>query len=544
MKCSSFAMSRRAFLAGMAASAIAPRLSRAATGAPPNLIVILADDMGFSDIGCYGSEIATPNIDALAANGLRFTRCYNTARCCPTRACLLTGLYPHQTGIGHMTSEGEHHFDYGVPGYRGVLNRNCVTLGEALGAAGYRTVMTGKWHVGTARGGWPLDRGFDRYFGIVRGACNYFHPDPDKLLVEDDTAVTELGEDFYTTDAFTTHAIDFVRDTPEDTPFFLYLAYNAPHWPLNAWPEDIDRYRERYAGGWDALREERFARQRAMGLLDERWPLTPRDESVPAWESLPEARREELALRMAIYAAQVDRLDQNVGRLVAALKASGKWDNTVILFLSDNGGCAEGGNWGAGPAEELETKEGYWLSYGRGWANASNTPFRRYKHWVHEGGISTPLVAHWPGGIPETLHGSFVRQPVHVVDLMPTLLELAGGAYPETFGGNAIPPAEGWSFAPVLRGDMKATRPGPIFWEHEGNRAVCEGRWKLVSAFDPKQDTWELHDLETGRTETENVSASHPDLVEAMASQYEVWAARCGVVPWRELQARLKKKSH
>ena len=527
-------MNRRDFLRLWGAGVLSlPTLASAQpSGAKrPNIVLIMADDMGFSDIGCYGGEIDTPNIDALARGGLRFTQCYNTGRCCPTRASLLTGLYPHQAGIGHMTNEETRKFDYGYPGYRGELNRNCVTLAEAIRPAGYHAWMCGKWHVGTAEGLRPLDRGFERYYGIVRGACNYWKPDPDKLLLDGRAHITEPGDDFYTTDAFTDHAIQYVKEQDDEKPFLLYLAYNAPHWPLHAPADLIEKYRGRYGKGWDVLRDKRLARQREMGLLDPAWELTPRDEHVPAWDDVPAKRRDDLDYRRAIYAAQVERMDWNIGRLVEILRERGELDNTLILFLSDNGGCAEGGKFGGGPSNQLGTKEGYFLTYGTGWANASNTPFRRYKHWVHEGGISTPLIAHWPAGMAPALAGEYTREPVHLIDFMTTFLDLAGGTYPEKFHGETTISGEGRSFAPVLRGEAAADR-GTLFWEHEGNRAVRRGKWKLVYAYADGPKEWELYDIEADRTEMHNVAAEEPERVAELSAAYDAWAARCGVLPW------------
>jgi len=535
-------LSRRHFL-GAAAFALAAgsRILYAKSSVNrPNIVLIMADDMGFSDIGCYGGEIQTPVLDKLAANGVRFTQGYNAGRCCPTRASLLTGLYAHQTGIGHMTTEDEHNFDYGKPGYRGVLNRNCVTIAEALKPAGYHTWMVGKWHVGTARGHWPLDRGFERYYGIIRGACNYFKPAPEKRLAHDNDLVEKIPEDFYTTNAFTDHAIRFIKEQEDEKPFFLYVAYNAPHWPLNALPEDVKKYRGTYLKGWDALRDERLARQIEMGLIDKDWKLTERDKEVPEWDSLPEERKQELDHRMALYAAQVDRMDQNIGRLLEALDAVGKHDNTVVIFLADNGGCAEGNTFGGGPAKQLGTKEGYFLTYGRGWANASNTPFRRYKHWVHEGGIATPLIVRWPREINPAPNGTFQRNPVHIIDLMATCIDLAGAEYPKEYEGNAIHPLEGKSFASLLNG-----ADGPIhdalFWEHEGNRAIHVGSWKLVSAFSEKEQKWELYNLETDRTETRDLAQEFPEKVRELSRQYEQWARTHNVEPWSVVRSLRKK---
>ena len=502
----------------------------------PNIVLIMADDMGYSDIGCYGGEIDTPNLDRLAANGLRFTQFYNTGRCCPTRASLLTGLYAHQAGIGHMTSENtKMPFDTGHPGYRGFLNRDCVTIAEALQPAGYHTLMSGKWHVGTFAGMWPVDRGFDEFYGIVRGASNFFRPKPDKLLSRNRTPV-KPPEEYYTTDAFTDYAIDFVRairkgkgskksvSEKADKPFFLYLAYTAPHWPMHAWPEDIAKYRGKYLGGWDELRERRLAKMVELGIIDESWKMTQRD--APAWKDVPEKRRKDLDYRMAIYAAMVDRMDQNIGRFVKTLEELGELDNTLILFFADNGGCAEGGIFGGGPSKQLGTKEGYFLTYGRGWANASNTPFRRYKHWVHEGGIASPLIAHWPRKIREK--GALRAQPAHLIDLMATCLELSGAKYPKELGGRKIWPLEGESLVPAF--GNKPIERDALYWEHEGNRAMRQGRWKLVAAH---KEEWQLYDMKVDRPETNDLSKEKPKLRAKMIEKWNAWAKRCGVLPWR-----------
>jgi arylsulfatase A-like enzyme len=505
---------------------VATLLAACSLSAKPNIVIIMADDMGYSDIGCYGGEIKTPSIDGLAENGLRFTQFYNAGRCCPTRASLLTGLYAHQTGIGHMTNENEQlRFDLGYPGYRGYLNRQCVTIAEALKPAGYRTLMAGKWHVGTFDGMWPVDRGFDDYFGIIRGASNFFRPHPDKLLTRNRTPVVP-GEDFYTTDAFTSSAIDFVdaSERNDDQPFFLYLAYTSPHWPLHAWPEDVQKYRGKYSVGWDKVREARLERMTAMGLIKTTWQMTARD--AVNWDTLSAGKKDEMDLRMAIYAAQVDRMDQNIGKLVAALKERGELDDTLIFFLSDNGGCAEGGMLGRGPVEILTTKNGYTQAYGQAWANASNTPFRKYKHWVHEGGIASPLVAHWPNGI--AARGEFRTQPSHLIDLMATAVDLAEADYPVTFGGNRITPLEGKSLVPAFSNDPIAR--DAIYWEHEGNRAVRRGKWKLVAE---NLGPWELYDMEADRTETDDLMPLYPEVGREMIEMYTDWAGERGVLPGR-----------
>jgi arylsulfatase len=483
--------------------------------ARPNIILIMADDMGYSDIGCYGGEVETPNIDSLADHGIQFTQFYNTARCCPTRASLLTGLYAHQAGIGHMTIENAEavedeeaqYFDYGYPGYRGSLNRNCVTIAEALKPAGYHTIMSGKWHVGTFEEMWPVNRGFDQYFGIILGACNFWNPAPDRLLIHNRKPI-KPWDGFYTTDVFTDYAIKFISEASkaDDNPFFCYLAYNAPHWPLHAWPEDIAKYRGKYKKGWDAIRKERYERMIEMGLVKEEWDLSDRD--APAWEDVPDEKKDELDYRMAIYAAQIDRMDQNIGRLVKTLKDLGELDNTLILFFVDNGACAEDDEkpYGSGPKEQLGTKKGYFLTYGRSWANASNTPYRFYKHWSHEGGIASPLIAYWPDQIKD--HGALQHEPTHLIDLMPTCLELAEAEYPKSYNGHKIPPMEGVSFVPVF--NNKPLNREALYFEHEGNRAVRMGKWKIVAEH---KEPWRLYDMEADRTETNDLSEEHPDLL-------------------------------
>ena len=516
---------RRDFLRTMA-GAPAAALGAAAPPARPNIIVIMADDMGFSDIGCYGSEIATPNLDRLARGGVRFTHFYNSARCCPTRSALLTGLYPHQAGVGHMVA------DMGVPAYQGYLNRQCVTFAEALRPAGYHALMTGKWHVGEERPHWPVDRGFEHYFGLISGACNYWRLDPGrKMALDGEPYVPEPGR-FYMTDAFTDHAVKMIGEygrKPE--PYFLYLAYTAPHWPLHAWADDIARYRGKYRKGWDALRRERHERQLALGIVEKRWPLTPRDPTVPAWEAA--ADHDALDLRMAVYAAQIDRLDQGVGRVLDKVRELGQLDNTLILFLADNGGCHEENIRGEKPVPPGPPDS--FTSYGRPWANASNTPFRLYKHWVHEGGISSPFIAHWPAGIAQ--RGTLYHQPAHVVDILPTVLDVAGARYPQTYQGQAITPAAGRSLLPALRGG-RWDGHNALYWEHEGNRAIRAGNWKLVSRY---PEGWELFDMAADRTEMRDLAAAEPARVKALTAQYEEWAARAGAVPWDKLRGGGRK---
>ncbi len=503
----------------------------------PNIILIMSDDMGFSDLGCYGGEIQTPNLDQLAQTGIRFTQFYNTARCCPTRASLMTGLYPHQTGIGHMTNTPENNvaFDVGLPGYRGFLNKNSVTIAEVLKEAGYSTLMTGKWHLGMEdKALWPLQRGFEQYYGILAGASNYFKPEYPRGITSGNDTISITDQDYYTTDAFTDKAIQFIQDSKTkepEKPFFLYLAYNAPHWPLNAPKEDIDKYRGIYSKGWQNLRNERYRRMIKLGIIEAGWELSEQDS--PDWDSLPDEKKKEMELRREIYAAQVERMDQNIGKLVEFLKKKQLFDNTVIVFIDDNGACAEGGELGGGPARQLETKEGYFLSYGKAWANASNTPFKLYKHWIHEGGISSPLIVHWPNGIKKENQGKLVKNYGFLPDIMATCVELGKATYPETYLGNKIHPLEGKSMVPLFKGEDKPVHTEPIFWEHEGNKAVRLGKYKLVMAWNDKQpEKWELYDMDTDRTEMHDLSARLPEKVKKMKAMWEKWANRAMVESW------------
>jgi len=503
----------------------------------PNIIVIMCDDMGYSDIGCYGGEIRTPNLDRLAEDGLRFTQFYNTARCCPTRASLLTGLYSHQAGIGHMTS------DYGVPGYIGHLNKNCVTVAEALKPAGYRTFATGKWHVGAKdTNWWPLQRGFDRFYGVPEGGGFYFRPTAGRSVVLDNEVIHTrqsgpMPEEWYSTDAWTDYGIRFIEEAVQrKEPFFFYLAHNAPHWPLQALEQDIAKYKGKYMKGWDVMRAERHARMIKMGIVRKGWPITARDEKAQAWDQVEQDKKELMDTKMAIYAAQIDRVDQGIGRLIDKLKEFGVFENTLILFLADNGGCAEGGIWGFDRTQGRIGTDDSFSSYGLSWANASNTPFRLYKHWVHEGGIATPLIAHWPAVIKK--RGGLTNQPGHVIDIMATCCDIGGAAYPKTFKGKEIIALEGKSLLPIFEGRRSDGREA-IYWEHEGNRAVRKGKWKLVSKY---PGAWELYDMEADRTETKNAAAEHPEVVEELTALYRAWAKRSFVTPWGELQKKKQKK--
>jgi arylsulfatase len=540
---------RREWLTSMGGGALAagiPLPAAAQQGKRPNIVLMMADDMGFSDLGCYGGEIATPNLDRLARAGVRFTQFYNTARCCPTRASLMTGLYPHQTGVGHMVDAPKP-----FPGYTGDLNAHCVTIAEVLRPAGYRTWMAGKWHVTpvtTSKHNWPLQRGFEKFYGIIHGAGSFY--DPPSLVRGNEFVKTE-GESYYFTDAIADEAAGNIRAHDGKDPFFLYLAFTAPHWPLHALEKDVAKYRGRYDAGWDALREERRKRMVEMGIIDANWVLTERDPEVPAWDAAPDKAWQ--ARRMEVYAAQVDAMDQAIGRVLRALEEKGELGNTLVLFLADNGGCAEelrrGPNWqrpfhvpekapdggelkfGNDPAVTPGGADTY-QSYGVPWANVSNTPFRLYKHWVHEGGISTPLIAHWPAALKNP--GSLRNEPGHLIDIMATCADVAQAAYPKTRQGGAVTPLEGRSFAPLLRG-RKRREHEYLFFEHEGNRAVRAGRWKLVSRFSTGGE-WELYDLVADRSETRNLAGAQPDRVRRMRQAWEQWAKRALVEDWDKVR--------
>ena len=565
-------VTRRGFLKAVGLGALGLAAGGRAAPAPrPNIVVILSDDMGFSDIGCYGGEIHTPRLDALAKDGLRFSQFYNTARCCPTRASLLTGLYPQQAGVGHMV---EPHGT--LEAFAGELSRNALTIAEALKPAGYRAYIAGKWHV-TGRSGpkgpkdnWPLQRGFDRFYGTIHGAGSFFDP---STLTRDNTQISPFAdpeykpETYYYTDAISEHAVRFIADHQREhakAPFFLYVAYTAAHWPMQALPQDIAKYRGKYDQGYDPVRKARHARLKDMGLVDPVWPAV---ETVGRWEAVADPRWE--AAGMEVYAAMVDRMDQGIGRIVDELKRAGLLDDTLVMYLQDNGGCAEEMGRKGGPKhpdierpaqptlaplapEALlppgsvpdQTRDGYpvrmggkampgtadtYVAYGRAWANVSNTPFREYKHWVHEGGIATPLVVHWPKGIAPDRRGGLEHQPGHLVDLMATFVDLAGASYPAEHQGRRITPLAGASLAPAFRGERVARRE-PIFWEHEGNRALRDGKWKLVAK--GPGGRWELYDMEKDRTELNNLAVQEPERLKTMVAQWETLARKTGAIPW------------
>lgn len=511
-------------LAAQGADKVKPKQDR------PNIIVILTDDMGYSDIGCYGGEIMTPNIDGLAANGLRWSQFYNNARSCPSRAVLMTGLYPHQAGMGWMAAAGLE-----TPEYQGYLNDNCVTIAEALGNGGYETYMVGKWHLcsdrqcnGNVTERWPMARGFQHYYGHPEGASHYFHAN----LVEGDKRLPTTGDGFYLTDAITDRAAEYISGHDYDEkPLFLYLAFNAPHWPLHALPEDIEKYKDTYKAGWDRLREERFARQKAMGLFNDSVELSPRDAKVPAWDDLSAEEQKDFAMRMAIYAAQIDAVDRGVGKVVKALKDRGEFDNTLIMFMDDNGACAEHISSGKSkiPTGKADTYESYRIN----WANLSSTPYREYKHYTNEGGIATPLIVSWPKGIDKKLNGTFVREYGYFADIMATCCDAGKVTYPKSYKGHYIIPCEGVSLVPNF--SDKPTGRGMTFWEHEVNIAVRDGKWKLnihhVEFEEIDLSKLELYDMEKDPTELHNLASVYPERAESMMNAWQEWAARIHAYP-------------
>src|SRR5699024_8708862 len=484
----------------------------------PNILLILNDDMGFSDLGCYGGEMNTPNLNKLAQNGLRFSQFYNTARCSPSRASLLTGLHPHQVDIGVLT------YDQGPEGYAGDLSKNCVTIPEVLKESGYSTYMSGKWHVARELNeptdSWPLQRGFDRFYGTIIGAGSYYDPNTltrGNINIEEEP---KQEDNFYYTDAISDQAVQFIKKhaaKDDDNPFFQYVAYTAPHWPLHAHEDDIAKYEGRFDDGWDKLREQRMQRLVDIGIVESSWALSDRDPTQPEWESAE--NKEWLKRRMEVYAAQIDRMDQGIGRIINSLEETGQLENTLIIFLSDNGACAEDIPTGVTKEEMVENlqlarsktrkgeevqfgndpdimpgPENTYQSYGRAWANLSNTPFRFYKYWVHEGGIGTPLIMYCPDKIQDS--GGLRDSPGQLPDIMATIVEVADGNYAGTYDGHDILPLEGESLVPLFREDQR--NRDPLYWEHEGNAAIRKGKWKLVKDY---PNDWELYDMQDDRTE-------------------------------------------
>ena len=547
----------------------------------PNIIVIMSDDMGYSDIGCYGSEIETPVLDALAANGLRFTQFYNTGRCCPTRASLLTGLYPHQTGIGWMIG------DQKLDGYRGDLNRNCVTIAEALKPTGYSTSCVGKWHVTpftnpkseAEKANWPQQRGFDHYYGIINGASSLWDPNS---LVRGNQLTTCVNdpeyqptEPYHLTDAISDNAVSLINKHDFEDPIFMYVAYTAAHWPMHARPRDIAKYDGKYDAGYEAIRTARLNKMKALGVIAPDAEIT---NAVGDWDSVPDKEWESAC--MEVYAAMVDQMDQGIGRIVESLKAKNQFDNTLILFLQDNGGCAERAGRNTNPEKTqprldaptldpipkderhyfksipAQTRDGWpvrkghvmpgpadtYIGYGKNWANVSNTPLREYKHWVHEGGIATPLIVHWPQGFDAK--NELRSEPSHLIDIMATCLDVSGAQYPQEFKGQTIKPLQGKSLLPVFKGAPLEREA--IYWEHEGNRAVRVGDWKLVAkgkeADRSKPVKWELYNIVSDRNENVNLISSKPEIAEKLEQMWLSYANSSDVFPAPKKEKKERKK--
>lgn len=532
----------------------------------PHIIVIMCDDMGYSDLGCFGSEIRTPNIDRLAENGLRFTQFYNCGRSCPTRASLITGLYAHQAGIGEMMN------DRHLTGYRGDLSPNSVTIAEVMKASGYNTYMSGKWHVTdvpygeklqtASKHNWPLQRGFERFYGTLHGACPYWDP---SALARDNQFISpytdkeyQPKDTYYYTNAISDNAVRYIKEHDRKKPFFLYVAYTAPHWPMQAPEEEINSYNGVYDKGYEEIRQARYQRMKQLGIIDDSWQLS---EQAGHWKETPHKDWEKRL--MQTYAAMITIMDEGVGKIVNELKATGQLDNTLILFLQDNGGCAE--NTGrtlsslkqekvvkhdkdwvqtrgrevtrdgrivrTGP-DAMPGPEDTFIGYGKSWANVSNTPFREYKYYVHEGGISTPLIAHWPKGIREK--NGFRRSQGHIIDIMATCVELSQKDYPTTNNGNTIIPYEGKSLLPLFAKDQVEERP--LLFEHYGNSAIRVGKWKLVgkdmfNGNDIKEEGWELYDMEKDRSETNDLSQTYPEKVKELLSLFKEEAKRTYILP-------------
>ncbi|GAB5561276.1 MAG: arylsulfatase [Synoicihabitans sp.] len=501
----------------------------------PNIILIVADDLGYSDIGSFGGEIETPHLDQLAREGMRFTQFYNCGVCVTTRSGMYTGLYPRFPGRASAANSA--------------LRPEMTTLGSVLKAAGYQTAMTGKWHLGHEAPLRPIDCGFDEFYGLLDGCCNFFNPaqpDPDfynggvvRHFAHNEEPVTSFPKDYYSTIAFTDHAIEMIeRFAESDSPFFINLNYTAPHFPLHALPEDIERYRGKYRRGYERMRRDRYARQNQAGLFDPDtvW-LSPADakesdfrydNDIVPWDELDPVTRRREEERMEVYAAMVDRMDRGIGRVLRALENSGEADNTLVIFFSDNGGCA---SW---PTDEtvpdfeaynrgIPVGDGRGYEFvGKAWGWAQNAPFRRHKVWTYEGGIATPMIVRWPQAVRA---GTVTRAPGHVVDLMPTFVELADATYPTEREGYAVPPMEGQTLTPLLRGE---TRPSPdMGWALFSNYAWREGDRKIV--FNVSRQEWELYDLSIDRSETRNLAPLHTAEVDRMVGSFLQWAERCGI---------------
>jgi len=497
----------------------------------PNIILIMADDMGFSDLGFMGSGIETPNIDRLANKGIVFNQFYNAGRCCPSRASLLTGLYAHNADLGWMTAS-----DFGRPGYRGAISKNSVTIAQVLKSAGYSNYMTGKWHVtyennmkpGADNSNWPIQRGFDSYYGVLSGGGSYYTP---HALTKDNERLTP-SDGFYLTEAINNTTIEILEDhfdSKATTPFFFYVAHYAPHRPLHALEPDIKKYKGKFSKGWDYFREQRFKTMNESGLTNA-WVLSQRPSNIPAWNSLSVKEKAMWEMRMEVYAAQIDRMDQGIGRIIALLEEKKELDNTIIMFLSDNGGNAElQGNDFDSDTISNPGDHSFNQSYRKQWAHMSNTPFRLYKSSNHEGGISTPLIVHWPEKIKKA---SISKQQGHVIDFMPTIMELAGATYPSSYNGNKIKSYQGKSLVAAFKDSI--FERGALFFEHEAERAVIQGKWKLVASkgrLPSYKGNWKLYDLSVDRSEENNLIKKYPNIVADLEKKWDKWAKENNVLP-------------
>ncbi len=551
----------------------------------PNVILIISDDMGFSDIGCYGGEISTPNIDSLGMNGLRYTQFYNVDHCAPSRAALMTGLYSHQTGLGWMPDK-----DFHLPGYRGELNNQCVTIAEVLQQAGYATFMTGKWHLcrnvhaGGPEHDWPLQRGFDKFYGILTGAGNYYDPPSlcrGNTLITPENDPVYHSEHYYITDAITDNSIRYIKNRDKDKPFFMYVAYTTAHWPMQAPEKDIAKYKGKYHEGWDVLRRRRYHRELSLGVIDSSTVLSPLD--TKPWSE--EKDKPAMERRMETYAAMISIMDRGIGKIVKELKKENIFDNTVIIYLQDNGGNAEGTGYGPGPEgkksfvardtsklkklgkDEIQYAvvpaithdgaititgkrvmagpENTYLAYLKPWANVSNTPFRKYKNFNYEGGIATPLIIHWPNGI-KSGRAALRKQPGHEIDIMPTIIQLTKAKYPKVYNGHKITPVSGVSLVPTFT--KEPLKPRAIYWSHQANRAMRMGKWKIISGGilhggygnwkTYTSEPWELYNMQKDRSELKDLSSQYPQKVKRMVKMWEKWAHETNVypMPWKEEQ--------
>ena len=513
-----------------------------------NVIIFLADDLGFSDIGGYGGEIRTPNLDRLAGSGVKLSNFHNTPRCSPSRASLLTGIHPHQTGIGILTGSNA-----AEGGYAGNLNKRCATIAEVLKSIGYITAITGKWHLTNSpnvpNGAWPTDRGFDNFFGTLDGCATYFRPGTLTRGLENVESEADKNPDFFYTDAIATEAAKFIKERPSDKPYFLYIPFTAPHWPLHAREETIKSYAGTYDAGWDAIRAKRLERQKTLGIIPKETELSPRDARVLAWEEEPEKKWQ--ARRMEVYAAMVTEMDTAIGKILDQVEKNNEWDNTIIIFLSDNGACAE-----ALPLDDISefrraknlistrTRDGRkvvlgndpdvmpggedtYASYGVGWANVSNTPFRLYKRYTHEGGVMSPFIIHWPEG--KLKSGTVNTSTFQLVNVAPTLYDALGVTYPASLNGNTLEPLVGGSMLPAIQ--SSDTQSSQLWWEHIGNGAIIKGKWKLVRQYDWE---WELYDLTTDRNELKDLSGANPQIVAELSVEWQKLADQYGVIPFRK----------